>query len=166
MGRRFGGALFCVGHHRRQTEVDGNVSSVPMFPVRSSRVRGILKLGGEAGEAVSGVSFDLTFVPDCEKNCMRIANVSVWAVVAFCATLTCVLVAGFLRYIMIGEVNRQLPDSEQIRYLFAYPGKMRRISREFRRRYPERKLDQIRLAITFLAMVFALIFVWQFGFFS
>jgi hypothetical protein len=55
--------------------------------------------------------------------------------------VSCGIVSALLAYQQIGEVNRKLHDDEQIPYLFMYPGKMQRINAEYRRLYPDGRVD-------------------------
>lgn len=54
---------------------------------------------------------------------------------------TCAVLSGMLSYQEIGEINRKLPDSEQVPYLFMYPGKMRKIKVEYKRLYPDGRVN-------------------------
>ena len=54
---------------------------------------------------------------------------------------SCAAIAGFLTYQQIGEVNRKLPDNEQISYLFMYPEKMRRLKADYKRLYPKGRVN-------------------------
>lgn len=54
---------------------------------------------------------------------------------------SCAAIAALLTYQEIGEVNRKLPNSEQIPYLFMYPGKMSRITDEYKHLYPNGKVN-------------------------
>jgi hypothetical protein len=58
------------------------------------------------------------------------------AIVFLSLAATCAIISGFLGCQEIGEVNRKLPESQQIPYLLMYPGKMREIKTEYKRLYP------------------------------
>jgi len=60
--------------------------------------------------------------------------------------VSCGVISGFLTYQEIGEVNRKLPNGDQIPYLLMYPGKMRRIKAEYKRYYPEGRVEFWRMA--------------------
>ncbi len=64
-------------------------------------------------------------------------TVPVSVVVLFTAATTLIIASGFVLYIMIGEVNRKLPEDQQIPYLFSvsypYVRKAAIIKREYRR---------------------------------
>ena len=49
---------------------------------------------------------------------------------------SCGMVSTFLLWQEIGEVNRKLPDAEQMSYWRMHPVKMSKIKREYRRLYP------------------------------
>ena len=45
----------------------------------------------------------------------------------------------------VEEVNKNLPQQEQIEYAFMYPGKMKKIRIAYERFYPSGKIDRWRL---------------------
>ena len=59
--------------------------------------------------------------------------------------VTSAVLAGLLCYQEIGEVNRHLPDSEQVPYLIMYPGKMQKISAAYKRHYPNGRVNIWRI---------------------
>ena len=67
---------------------------------------------------------------------------------------TCAIISSFLIYQEIGEVNRKLPDDEQISYLLMYPGKMRWIKVTYRRLYPDGRVNFWRGLFQGAAFVF------------
>jgi hypothetical protein len=42
------------------------------------------------------------------------------------------MIANAVIYAMVGEVNRKLPDDQQIGYFVWYPGKVGRVLREYK----------------------------------
>ncbi len=44
---------------------------------------------------------------------------------------------------MIGEVNRRLPEDQQVSYLLGYPGKLTRIKHEYKQLYPKGNLAKV-----------------------
>lgn len=77
------------------------------------------------------------------------------AAILFVAGGTMIVVSGIIAYVMIGEVNRKLPEGQQIGYLLFYPSKAFRIGREYRRLYPRSHLNVVRIILNVLG--FALI---------
>jgi hypothetical protein len=67
---------------------------------------------------------------------------------------TCAIISGLLSYQEIGEVNRKLPEAEQIPYLLMYPGKMRRIKTEYQRLYPNGRVNLWRSVFQVAMFVF------------
>jgi len=65
---------------------------------------------------------------------------------------TACIVANQIWYVVIGEVNRKLPDSERFGYLWAYPSKSKKIEDAYRRFYPNGRL-LIAIRALFGAMV-------------
>lgn len=66
---------------------------------------------------------------------------------------SCIIVSGFLTYQEIGEVNRKLPDEKQIPYLFMYPREMQRLKAEYRRLYPNGRVEFWRMAFQLTGFV-------------
>ena len=61
--------------------------------------------------------------------------------------------ANFVLYVMIGEVNRKLPEDQQIGYLGFYPSKAFRITREYRRFYPGGRLNTVRIILNIIGFL-------------
>jgi hypothetical protein len=75
-------------------------------------------------------------------------TVPINVVLLFAAGTTLIIAANFVLYVMIGEVNRKLPEDQQIGYLGFYPAKAFRITREYRRFYPHSHLNTVRIILT------------------
>lgn len=75
--------------------------------------------------------------------------------ILFAAGGTLIMASAFMLYAMIGKVNRNLPEDQQLGYLGFYPTKAFRITREYRRFYPRSHLNAIRIVLNVLG--FALI---------
>jgi hypothetical protein len=83
----------------------------------------------------------------------------------FSAAVTLILFSGFLTFAMIGEINRKVPDSERISYLFGHPAKYLRILREYRRLYPVGHLRLYFHISFFTGVAFLVGSAWFLGFF-
>jgi hypothetical protein len=70
---------------------------------------------------------------------------------------TCAILSGLVIVLEIGEINRKLPDSEQIRYLGLHPGKMAHIKSEYKRLYPNGSYESWRIVIQVAAMMLAVL---------
>jgi hypothetical protein len=79
-------------------------------------------------------------------------NLAGWALVSLAAT--CAVVSTLLTYQEIGEVNRKLPDREQIPYFFMDPGMRRRIRVQYTHLYPGGRIDFWRRAFQTAAFGF------------
>jgi hypothetical protein len=79
---------------------------------------------------------------------------------------TFAIVANLLFYMMIGEINRKLPDDQQFSYLFMYWGKLGRITKEYQRLYPQSRLFHAMVACGALTFAFLLGLMWSIGFFQ
>ena len=79
-------------------------------------------------------------------------------------SVTFAVLANLVHYMMIGEVNRKLPDDQQISYLLGYPGKYGRVIREYRRLCPNSRLDLLMKAFATLSLAFLVAFGWDLGF--
>jgi hypothetical protein len=87
------------------------------------------------------------------------------AIAALSLATTCMISAGFVLYVMIGEINRKLPDNTQIGYLWFYWSKMRRILREYKRFYPSGRLGTLYKALTTTSGILLLLCAWAMGLF-
>jgi hypothetical protein len=74
--------------------------------------------------------------------------------------------SSFFLWREIGEINRKLPDAEQISYWGMHPAKMARIKREYRRLYPSGKIDRMRLILQYATFAFAVLLLIPLGFFK
>ena len=66
---------------------------------------------------------------------------------------TCGIVSGFFLMVEIGEINRKVPESEQISYLGIHPVKMARIKSEYKRLYPAGRAELCRVIFQTVAFV-------------
>jgi hypothetical protein len=86
----------------------------------------------------------------------------------FLSAISCLIWAGFVTFAMMGEINRKLPEKDQISYLWGYPAKYRRINAEYRRLYPTGRLLFYGSVLTYtgFALLAALALGWRFGVFK
>jgi len=81
-------------------------------------------------------------------------------VVLFALGTTSIIASGLVLYMMIGEVNRKLPEDRQIPYFFSfsYPyfSKFTTIKREYKRFYPTSHLHTVRIVLNVLGSIFML----------
>jgi len=83
----------------------------------------------------------------------------------FLACSSCILSAFFL-WQEIGEINRKLPDTEQISYWGMHPVKMARLKREYKRLYPSGKIDLMRRIFQYVGFAFMVLLLVPLGFFK
>lgn len=88
------------------------------------------------------------------------------AIVLFCLAFSCAILSSFLLWQEIGEINRKLPDAEQISYWGMHPTKMARIKREYTRLYPSGKIDLMRLIFGYAMFAFLVLLLIPLGFFK
>lgn len=69
----------------------------------------------------------------------------------------CLVASGALMYQEIGEVNRKLPDNQQISYLLFYSEKVSRIKREHKRLYPQSSIDRFRVVFQIVGLALMLL---------
>ncbi len=81
-------------------------------------------------------------------------GLSITAIVFLCLGTSCAVISSLLVYQEIGEVNRKLPDEEQISYFFMYPGKMAKIKAEYKRLYPKGRVEFWRFVLQAAVFVF------------
>jgi hypothetical protein len=99
---------------------------------------------------------------------MQIANniLSLPAVALLCLAASCAILSAFFLWQQIGEINRKLPDNEQISYWGMHPIKMARIKREYKRLYPSGKIDLMRRILQYAAFGFMVLLLIPLGFFK
>lgn len=90
---------------------------------------------------------------------------SVSAAILLALGSSCGILSAFFLWQEIGEVNRKLPDGEQISYWGMHPAKMARVRREYRRLYPSGKIDLMSRIFQYAAFVFAVLLLIPLGFF-
>jgi len=78
---------------------------------------------------------------------------------------SCFIVSGFFLTQEIGEVNRKLPDDQQISYWGIQPTKYQRIKREYRRLYPGGRTHMLGNIFGAAGFVFLLLTAIAAGFF-
>ena len=97
---------------------------------------------------------------------MQIITINVPAVILFCSACSCGLLSTFFLWQQIGEINRKLPESEQISYWGMHPIKMAKIKREYRRLYPSGRIDLLRRIFQYAAFGFMVLLLIPLGFFK
>jgi len=73
--------------------------------------------------------------------------------------------SSFISVIIVAEVNRKLPDSEQVNYFFWYPGKFSKVKRLHKQFYPQSRMIILYYSCVGLGGAFMLAFAWKLGFF-
>lgn len=87
-------------------------------------------------------------------------------ILLFLAAQGFIIASGYMMIVMIGEVNRKLPEKEQISYLFSTYAKFSKVLSEYRRFYPGGPLATSFRLCLILGMLCLIAFAWQFGFFG
>ena len=75
-------------------------------------------------------------------------TVPISVAIMLAAGTTLIIAATLVLYVMIGEINRRLPEDGQIGYMGFHPGKALTITREYRRLYPSGRLNTLRILLT------------------
>jgi hypothetical protein len=88
------------------------------------------------------------------------------AVALMCLAVSCGILSAFFLWQQIGEINRKLPDDEQISYWGMHPIKMARIKREYVRLYPSGKIDLMRRIFQYAAFALMALSLIPLGFFK
>ena len=79
---------------------------------------------------------------------------SVAALIA--AATSFAVLGGYVMVVMIGQVNRKLPDDQQISYLWGHYAKYQRVLEDYKRLYPSGHLDAafvLMVALMFVSLV-------------
>jgi len=98
---------------------------------------------------------------------MQMGNniISLPALSLLCLAFSSGMLSAFFLWQQIGEINRKLPDNEQISYWGMHPMKMARIKREYMRLYPSGKIDLMRRIFQYAAFAFMALSLIPLGFF-
>jgi len=88
-----------------------------------------------------------------------------WPLGLFLIATGLIILANFINISIVAEVNRKLPDSEQVNYFFWYPGKFAKVKHLYRRFHPQGHMIALLYWSTGLASVFLLACAWKLGFF-
>ena len=67
---------------------------------------------------------------------------------------TCAIISGFCIFVEIGEINRKVPESEQISYIGMHPAKMSSIKEQYQRLCPSGHAEMWRVIFQAAAFVF------------
>ena len=79
--------------------------------------------------------------------------------------ISCAVLSGFFTTQEIGEINRRLPDDQQISYWRMYTEKFVRMKREYGRLYPGGRLHTFANGFEVAALAFFLLAVFAARFF-
>jgi len=66
----------------------------------------------------------------------------------------------------IGEINRKLPDAEQISHWGMHPVKMAKVKREYKRLYPSGRIDLMRHIFQYVGFASMALLLVPLGFFK
>jgi len=87
-------------------------------------------------------------------------------VVAVACAVICVILASFMTFGMVDQVNEKLPEAEKFAWLSWYPSKGRRLFRKYTMLYPAGQLlTKVRI-LTVLMFACGFVAAWGFGFFA
>ncbi len=83
--------------------------------------------------------------------------------VILAGAVTLMICSGLVIFAMIGEVNRRLPEDQQVSYLWGYPGKLSGIRDQYRRFYPTGTLSRLLTVLQAVTIFVMAIFVFLIG---
>jgi hypothetical protein len=81
-------------------------------------------------------------------------HIKLITIILGCIGLSCGAVSGWLYNQEIGEVNRKLPDSEQLSYWFWHSDKAWKLKQEYKRLYPDGRLHSVMFAFQIIGLAF------------
>jgi hypothetical protein len=79
--------------------------------------------------------------------------------------VSCLVLSGFFLTQEIGEINRKLPEDQQISYRWMYAEKYARIRKEYRRLYPNGRIHTLGVIFEFVGFVLLVLAAVAAGFF-
>ena len=74
---------------------------------------------------------------------MQPITLSPIVLILVCGGITLAVASALVFFAMIGEVNRKLPEDQQIAYIGGLPSKRAKITNQYRRFYPQGYLVQV-----------------------
>jgi len=74
---------------------------------------------------------------------MQLMNFPPMVAVLLTGAVTLMIGSALVISAMIGEVNRRLPENQQVSYLLGSPGKLKKIRDEYKRFYPKGNLARV-----------------------
>ena len=83
--------------------------------------------------------------------------------VLLAGAVTLMIWSSLVIFAMIGEVNRRLPEDQQVSYLWGYPGKLSGIRDQYRRFYPTGTLSRLLTVLQAVTIVVMAICVFLIG---
>ena len=73
--------------------------------------------------------------------------------VLLAGAVTLMIGSGLVIFAMIGEVNRRLPEDQQVSYLWGYPGKLSGIRDQYKRFCPKGTLSKVLTVLEALSLI-------------
>ena len=83
--------------------------------------------------------------------------------VLLAGAVTLMIWSSLVIFAMIGEVNRRLPEDQQVSYLWGYPGKLSGIRDQYKRFYPTGTLSRLLTVLQAVTIVVMAICVFLIG---
>lgn len=80
--------------------------------------------------------------------------------------VSCAVISGFLLTQEIGEINRKLPEDQQISYWWMYSEKYLRVKTEYKRLYPNGRIHALGNIFGVAALALFLLAIIAAGFFQ
>jgi hypothetical protein len=92
--------------------------------------------------------------------------ISVPVIVLLSLACSSFILSAFFLWQEIGEINRKLPDREQISYWGMHPMKMAKVKSEYKGLYPSGKIDLMRRLFQYVGFAFMVLLLIPLGFFK
>ena len=80
--------------------------------------------------------------------------------------VSCLVMSGYFLCIEIGEVNRKLPEDQQISYFWMYSEKFARVKQEYKHFYPHGRIHLIGRLLEITGFIFFILAAVVGGFFK
>ena len=93
----------------------------------------------------------------------RMAPRIIVGVVAMACAVICAILASFMTFGMVDQVNEKLPEAERFAWLRWYPSKRRRLYRKYTMLYPNGQLLTKVRVLTVLMFACGFVAAWGFG---
>lgn len=94
---------------------------------------------------------------------MQLMHFPAVVAIPLAGAVTLMISSALIISAMIGKVNRNLPEDQQVSYMWGYPGKLSEIKEQYKRFYPQGSLGRVLNLLWVLIVILMVVFTWLLG---